>query len=76
MCGSTSRLEFAHIIYTDDSDSRSTIRTAREVMEHPDHFILLCKSCHRRPEKYLKELIDLRAKVFEVPITQITVEAA
>lgn len=59
LCGSVHILEFAHLRYN-DGECRSGITTALLVLEDPSRFLLLCRDCHRRPERHLAELIARR----------------
>lgn len=67
MCGSTERLEFAHLSYPEDYNRKNNDSYSRQlrVIKNPENFLLLCYECHRHPEKYLKELIELKAKLLE-----------
>lgn len=60
LCSAGEDLHFAHVAYGAKNPHRSALQTAREVIKHPDRFLLLCRDCHFHPEKYLKELLEQR----------------
>jgi len=60
LCGKTENLEFCHISYTQKNQVSDL---AWAVLREPDTFLLLCQECHLHPEKWLKELIDIKAKL-------------
>ncbi len=70
LCGSTNNLQFCHIIYA-QKFKRDTLAAARDVIQHPERYLLLCKECHIHPEKYLKELIDMRAERLEMRLVTL-----
>ncbi len=67
MCGSEERLEFGHLSYPADYGQmwKDQYSLCLQVQKNPENFLLLCYECHRHPEKHLKELIELKAKLLE-----------
>ena len=67
LCGSVENLEFAHLWYDDyEIEDRRSCKehiVAFEVLKKPEKFLLLCEDCHHHPEKWLKQLIDLKRLV-------------
>jgi len=51
-CGATEYLHLHHITYAKDSvrasDKSDDSRRAKEAFEHPERFMLLCKTCHMK----------------------------
>jgi hypothetical protein len=69
LCKTKEKLEFAHVYYPDKRVKHSgTYAAAMDALEFDGSVILLCKKCHDHPEKYLKELIDLRKKLLVVDV--------
>lgn len=61
LCGSSEKLHFAHVYYPKKRKYRQdTYSSALDALKFEGSVLLLCKECHNHPEKYLKELIDLR----------------
>lgn len=69
MCGSTEGLQFAHVFYYPDETRHSRKRNHDglfiEITKEPSRFLLLCLDCHRHPEPYLQELIEVRLLLSE-----------
>lgn len=61
LCKAKDDLQFAHIFYPNKRKGRrGYYASARDALKFEGSVLLLCKECHNHPEKYLKELIDLR----------------
>lgn len=60
LCGTDEILQFAHIYYPVKRVKKCIYESALDALQFEGSVLLLCKKCHNHPEKYLKELIDLR----------------
>jgi len=51
-CGRTENLEFAHLNHNDvHGIGRGSNQRIRDIMKHPDNYILLCFKCHKAYDK-------------------------
>jgi len=63
LCWVSDNLEFAHVYYPSKRKKHTgTYAAALDALQFEGSVLLLCKECHDHPERYLKELIDLRKK--------------
>jgi len=64
LCGATKQLEFAHITPTGlNGEGRGGLKRAYDIRRHPSSYRLLCRPCHLRYDRFIRECHKLRIRV-------------